>query len=159
MNIFFLARDPAEAARLHSDVHVIKMALETAQILCTTLWRHGVAAPYRPTHARHPSVLWAGDSLAHFRWTRALGVALCDEYGFRFDKVHASRKVIDALPEPPLSRDDWRDPPQSMPDAYKGPDAVAAYRAFYRAEKAVFPGKGPAAWTRRPVPDFMSFGA
>ncbi len=156
MNIFFLDRDPLAAARLHSDVHVVRMATETGQILCAALHRHGLPAPWKPTHPRHPSVLWAGDSLAHWQWLRRLGLALCAEYTWRFGRSHGAAAVIAALPEaPPLPEAGWTDPPQAMPDAYKGPDAVAAYRAFYAAEKAVFARKGPAKWTRRRRPAWM----
>lgn len=156
MNVFFLDRDPATAARLHSDQHVVKMVLETAQILCAVLHRYGIASPYRPTHARHPSVLWTGDSLAHWHWVRRLGLELGLEYTFRRDRVHASAEVIAGLPEsPPIPDRGWVDPPLAMPDSYRGDDAVAAYRSYYRAEKAVFPGKGPATWGRRGRPDFM----
>ena len=159
VNIFFLDRDPGTAARLHSDQHVVKMVLETAQILCAVLFRHGIAAPYKPTHARHPCVLWTGDSLSHWRWVRRLGLELGAEYTYRRDRVHASAAVIAALPESPAIPDlGWRDPPQAMPDAYRGADAVAAYRAYYAAEKSHFAGKGPATWTRRPRPAFMTEG-
>ncbi len=157
MNLFVLDRSPATAARLHSDVHVIKMCLETAQILCAALHRHGLAAPYRPTHCGHPSVLWAGDALAHWRWTRELGLALAEEYTWRFGKEHKCGAVIAGLPEaPPLPDLPWREPPQAMPDAYRRDDVVAAYRAYYAGAKASFPGKGPASWTRRPVPAWMT---
>jgi hypothetical protein len=33
MNIFYLSRDPHEAAMLQCDRHVVKMILETAQLL------------------------------------------------------------------------------------------------------------------------------
>lgn len=157
MNIFFLDRDPSIAARLHSDQHVVKMVLETAQILCAVLHRHGMDAPYRPTHARHPCVLWTGDSLSHWDWVRRLGLALGEEYTYRRERVHASAEVIAALPASPAIPDlGWSDPPQAMPDAYRGPDPVMAYRHYYRAEKSVFAGKGPATWTGREKPDFMA---
>jgi hypothetical protein len=35
MNIFVLSRCPRAAARLHCDKHVVKMILETAQLLYT----------------------------------------------------------------------------------------------------------------------------
>lgn len=156
MNIFFLDRDPVAAARLHSDQHVAKMVLESAQILCAALYRHGIEAPYKPTHARHPCVLWAGDSLAHWRWTRSLGLALGDEYTHRWGKTHASAAIIANLPaHPALPELGWSTPPQAMPEAYRGADPVAAYRAYYAGEKSDFPGKGPARWTGRPRPDFM----
>lgn len=156
MNLFFLDRDPERAARLHSDVHVVKMALETAQILCAALHRHGVAAPYKATHRNHPSVLWAGDSLEHYLWARRLGLALCAEYTHRRGRRHACQDVIESLPErPPLPKAGWTDPPQAMPEDYRDDDPVAAYRAYYAGAKARFAGKGEATWTRRRRPAFM----
>lgn len=35
MNIFVLDTDPEIAAILHCDKHIVKMPLETAQMLCT----------------------------------------------------------------------------------------------------------------------------
>jgi hypothetical protein len=152
MNIFYLDRDIERAVRYHCDSHVVKMALETAQILCTTRHRYGAPAPYKPTHAKHPSVLWAGDSTRHFDWLVRFGKALCAEYTFRYGKRHASEDIIDEMAPPPEMPDaGWRDPPQAMPDTCKRDDSVEAYRAYYRAGKAYF-----AKWTKRPVPAFMN---
>ena len=157
MNIFFLDRDPALAARFCSDQHVVKMVLETAQILCTALRRHGIPAPYKPTHPRHPCVLWAGDSLPHWQWTRRLGLELGMEYTHRRGRVHASATIIADLSEQPEIPDlGWIDPPQVMPDDYHRDDVVAAYRAYYLGAKSRFVGKGDAVWTGRARPDFMS---
>ncbi len=156
VNIFFLDRDIRRAVRYHSDQHVVKMALETAQILCSALWRHGVEAPYRQTHANHPSVLWTGDSIHHYRWTRRFGLALCGEYSHRFGKIHKCQGIISELPtSPPIPDVGWIDPPQAMPEAYRAEDAVEGYRRYYRAEKSSFAGKGPAKWSRRLIPSFM----
>jgi len=156
VNIFFLDRDMGRAARYHCDQHIVKMPLETAQILCSVLHRYGIDAPYMATHAKHPSVLWAGDSAAHYRWLREFGKALCGEYTVRYGRRHKCEDVIDSLPaDPPLPNRGWSDPPQAMPEEYRGEDAVAAYRRYYRADKAVFAGKGPARWTGRRVPPFM----
>ena len=35
MNIFYLDRDPVKAAQMSCDKHVVKMILESAQMLCT----------------------------------------------------------------------------------------------------------------------------
>lgn len=60
MNIFVLSLDPFEAASMQCDKHVVKMVLETAQILSTvkTLLNEE-GAPYKPTHVNHPCVTWA----------------------------------------------------------------------------------------------------
>ena len=151
MNLFYLDRNISRAVYYHCDKHIVKMCLETAQILCTSLRRHGLSAPYRSTHEKHPTVLWAGDSIQHYRWVRRFGLALCTEYTWRYKKQHASEIVIKSLPTtPPLLDIGWCDPPQAMPDNFKHNDVVKAYRCFYRAEKSKF-----ANWTKRPVPHFM----
>jgi len=35
MNIFYLHRDPVKAAKIQYNKHVVKMILESAQMLCT----------------------------------------------------------------------------------------------------------------------------
>ena len=37
MNIFYLDEDPVKSARAHGDKHIVKMPLETAQML-STVW-------------------------------------------------------------------------------------------------------------------------
>lgn len=50
MNIFVLDTDPRTAAQLHCDTHVVKMILETTQILCTVCHMAGNPVPdgYKP---------------------------------------------------------------------------------------------------------------
>lgn len=57
MNIFYLSRDPVLCAEMHCDKHVVKMILETAQLLSTAHWELGSTAPYKPTHKNHPLAL------------------------------------------------------------------------------------------------------
>lgn len=160
MNIFFLDRDIRRAARYHCDQHIVKMPLETAQILCAVLHRYGIDAPYKATHVNHPSVLWAGDSAAHYHWLCKFGRALCAEYTYRYGRLHKCEGVIESLlPNPPLPDGGCSDPPQALPEGYRGDDVIAAYRKYYRADKAVFAGKGPAKWTRRRRPSFMNMAA
>jgi len=151
MNLFFLDREIDNAVKYHCDKHVVKMCLETAQLLCTSLDRYGMVGPYKPTHKRHPTALWTGDSIDHYLWLRVFGLTLCREYTWRYRKVHASANVIETLPvDPPFPDAGWKDPPQAMPEKFKGDDPVGAYRRFYKAEKSRF-----ALWTRRPIPKFM----
>jgi hypothetical protein len=154
MNIFVLDRDIETCARYHADQHVVKMILESAQMLCTVLNEHGIPAPYRPTHRRHPCTLWAGASLANWRWLRALGLHLNEEYKYRYQKGrdHKSALVMRKLPLPPLPERGLTPFAQAMPEQYKVPgDAVQAYRNFYVGEKSAF-----ATWTRREVPDWFT---
>ena len=86
MNIFALAANATLAASLHCDVHVIKMLLESTQILYAALHLRGipvVGEGYAVTHKNHPCVLWAAGCRAHFRWLLDLAQALCAEYTMR----------------------------------------------------------------------------
>jgi len=139
VNIFALSEDPAEAARWTIDKHANKMVLETAQILSTISWQFGVPAPYKPTHARHPCTLWAAETYANWRWLLEHGLALSAEYRRRYEKTHASERVISwasehgGHPERTLTT---RTPfAQAMPDVYKREDPVLAYRSYYLGAK------------------------
>ena len=69
MNIFVLDKDPKKAATQQIDKHIVKMPLESAQMLCAALARHGREdTPYKATHKNHPCTLWAGESQGNFRW-------------------------------------------------------------------------------------------
>lgn len=137
MNIFVLDLDPTKAAQAHNDKHVVKMVLETAQILCTVLNSKGHTTPYRSTHKHHPSVLWAGRSLENFMWLKNLGLELCKEYTFRYNKKHACEDIIKNLV--PNSNDfqlkNLTIFAQAMPDEYKNKDPVVAYRNYYLGAK------------------------
>ncbi len=138
MNIFALSLDPHEAARWAIDKHVVKMVLETAQILSTVSWRYGVEAPYRATHAQHPCTLWAGETAGNWHWLIEHGRALADEYARRYGKEHKSRAVIEwaALHGGRPADGDLTLFAQAMPDEYRQPDPVLAYRAYYLGDKA-----------------------
>ena len=138
MNIFVLDKDSQRCAEYHADQHVIKMILESTQMLCTVLNKLGIPAPYRSTHLQHPCTLWAGASLDNWLWLRTLALQLNEEYKFRFEKHkdHKSALVASELPEPPIAKQGLTEFAQAMPEEYKCPgDAVRAYRRFYVAEK------------------------
>lgn len=152
MNIFAVDHDPYAAARALHDRHVVKMALETAQVLCTVAHGLGIAAPYKSTHKNHPCTLWAKECQGNAAWLWCHGVALCEEYTHRFKKIHACERVIRdlhiiTLMVPPH---DMTPPPQVMPDEYRSDDAVDAYRRMYRATKV----QGNR-WTKREPPAWL----
>jgi hypothetical protein len=160
MNVFYLHHSAVLAATMHCDVHVVKMILETAQILSTVHHIHGNgdAVPYKPTHQRHPSVLWAAESKAHYDWLQQLGHYLCNQYALRYGpRRHACEQYIKgclAAPPPALLAMPfkWREPPQAMPDDVKvDGDAVTAYRNYYRKYKSHF-----ARWKLGGVPAWMT---
>lgn len=160
MNVFAVHRDPERAARALCDRHVVKMTLETAQILCSAARTHlGQRAPYRATHAHHPCVAWAAARRANWEWLVRHGLALADEYARRFGRVHRSRAVIARMARlgpPPKQAGRRQAFAQVMPERYRGPDAVAAYRRYYAGEKARFarwtPPSRPPRWWKQVAP-------
>jgi hypothetical protein len=152
MNVFYLDENPTLAAQALHDKHVVKMTLETAQIMSTVYVRYRLAAPYSETHQSHPSVLWAGNSHAHYLWLVAHGLSLAKEYTHRYGKVHACEKVIRQLSLPPvdLTEQEWQDPPQCMPEEFRASSTLQAYRNYYLSRKIQ-----QSRWTRRDAPDFV----
>lgn len=150
VNIFLLDKNHDRNARMHCDQHVVKMILESAQILSTVLHSRGVNAPYRATHCNHPCVLWTGASYENFQWLIQLARALHEEYQFRFGshRFHASMHVVDFADEFSFESHGLTPFAQCVPEAYrfKG-NPVRAYRAYYRNEKLSF-----ARWTKREIP-------
>lgn len=143
MQIFAVDSDPKAAARALGDKHVVKMCLETAQILCTVSWIHGQSAPYQPTHVSHPCVRWTSEFAHHWEWVHAHGLELGREYEFRFRRQHASAAVIKSLSRPESIR-----APRIriqvpsfttrslLPRYQRIPDPVSAHRQSYVNEKA-----------------------
>lgn len=143
MNIFYLDHDQATCAKFHCDKHVVKMILETAQILCATHDRYGEHQDwmYKPTHVSHPCTLWAGDSVAHYDWLYKLGMELCYEYTRRYGKVHKTQSILKQLKTPPIEliylyEPTWFDPPRCMPDEYKTPSALESYKIYYKYKQS-----------------------
>lgn len=97
MNIFTTDPCPQKCAKYLDNKRVVKMALETTQILCTAV--NEIAgrqvAPYKSTHKHHPCVKWAMDSIINAKWLHQHGHALCDEYKKRYGKEHKCRSVLD----------------------------------------------------------------
>ncbi len=153
MNIFVLDTRIEKCARYHCDQHVVKMILESVQILCTALNKKGFLTPYKSTHIKHPCVLWVEESYANFQWLTRLTEALNAEYRFRFEKSadHKSMSVLVQISRLRYEDQGLTEFAQAMPDKYKVPgDAVKAYRQFYLGEKMKF-----AKWTRRRVPRWI----
>ena len=151
MNIFYLDKNIEYCAQAHFDCHVVKMILESAQILCTVCLQHHVDAPYRATHQKHPCTLWAGESLDNWLWLKQLGLVLDQEYQFRFGhtKSHRSASVIDSLKLPPLPHLGVTERPQAMPVQYRIPgDPIGAYRQYYHEKKHLlaYTKRKPPAW-------------
>ena len=133
MNIFYLSEDITKCAEYHVDKHVVKMPLETAQLLCTVHWICGGEAPYRKTHINHPSSRWVRHSIENYRWLCKLGKALCREYTHRYGKIHKCEQIIDwcTINEPVLPKLGFTTPTPAMADEFKLNNSLLSYRNYY----------------------------
>ena len=117
MNIFYLNSDPERAAQLQYNKHVVKMILESAQLLCSAhiMLDSEIDVPYKLTHKNHPSAVWVRASRSNYAWLYFHMMALGKEYKKRYNKEHLTiSKSRDVLSN----------------------DSVAAYRNYYINEKA-----------------------
>lgn len=150
VNIFILDKNIKKCAKYHCDQHVVKMILESVQILCTALNKKGFKTPYKSTHVKHPCVLWAETSYDNFLWLQELSIELNNEYIYRFQKTsdHKSISVLNEIAEYTYPRTGLTEFAQAMPEKYRVPgNPVKAYRQFYLGEKMAF-----AKWTKRQIP-------
>lgn len=156
MNIFVLHIDPARAAQAHCDTHVVKMILESTQILCTVRHMAGDPVPngYKPTHQHHPCTKWAAESQWNYAWLHSLLYWLHKEYSFRYHKTHASQRLFLPLCTSPVFEQEGM-----TPFVFAGPDSciretvVESYRALYRLKQTTM--KVPMRWTRSQRPEWM----
>ncbi len=152
MNIFALDDNPIQAAKDQCNKHVVKMIVESAQLLCTALHINGINIqnlPYRPTHSRHPSTIWTSSSNNNIAWLWAHAHALCNEYTNRYKKTHKTSLALNAISHL-IPNGNWQKHTpfaMAMPEQWKCSDAVTAYRCYYIAEKSRF-----AKWAPRAVP-------
>ena len=178
MNIFYLSHDPRQAAQWMVDKHVVKMILESAQLLSTAhrildgrqvvgQSKSGRAAKrwilddardpilYQATHVNHPSAVWTRKSLENYDWLVEHFFALMDEYTHRYRKQHACHGELSyMLQSPPknLEAYDWTEMPSAMADEYKvSDDPLTNYRNYYKLGKA-----GMHKWTNRQPPEWIN---
>lgn len=149
MNIFILDKNIAKCAEYHVDKHVVKMILEYAQLLSTTVRVSGIDAGYKATHINHPCAKWCRESLANWKYLKNLAKVLNTEYGFRYGKSHKSWSVIQELPEPNIPDIGVTPFALAMPDQYKTSDPVQSYRNYYIGEK-----RHLASWKKRAQPEW-----
>ena len=94
MNVFAIYPCPIKSARALDDARVVKMATESAQILCTVAHERGFAAPLRATHAHHPVVLWAGAGRGNWDWLYEHMLALDEERLRRYGDGRAPNQAV-----------------------------------------------------------------
>ena len=107
MNIFVTDPSPYKSAMVLPDKHIVKMPLETCQMLaivCSEKWGHGFGTlpkadgtPYKTEKGafrNHPCTVWANSFGMNWRWLLSHGLALCEEYRNRYDKTHTCEDTL-----------------------------------------------------------------
>lgn len=160
MNIFFLSFNPRLAAEHHCDKHVVKMILETAQLLYSAHW---VTDPtrllpdaYKLAHKNHPCAIWTRESLDNYKWLCELGYWLCQEYRFRYkNKTHKTESHLEWLRAnpPAIPSIGITTIRLAMPDEYKRPNPVESYRTYYRENKLKI--RNIVKYSRRSPPEYL----
>ena len=158
MNIFFLDKDPVKAAQYQCDKHVVKMILESAQLLCSAHHILGSIGErptkfYKLTHKNHPCAIHIRKNPSNYKWMTDHANALCDEYTYRYGKVHASESLIDWCfwNYPKFDEITFGEQPQAMPEEYRDEDPVVAYRNYYSQHKMK---TIDCRWTKRVKPEW-----
>lgn len=181
MNLFVLDKDPIKAAQLQCDKHVVKMIVESAQMLSTahrildgtetrrpsksgkTMSKYWILPDdredvlYKAVHMHHPCTIWTMKSNNNYNWHYMHFLALCDEYKYRYGKIHATEKLlrnyllplpknipVGYLTQQPLAM-------KSNPECMNENDVVGSYRAFYQTKQDRF----KMSWTGREVPEWF----
>lgn len=152
MNIFFLSENATEAAQAQCNRHVVKMIVESAQLLSTCYVSDKY---YRHTHFNHPCAKWVRESKTNYLWLLSHGLALCNEYTFRYNRNHATARILIKMAcNMPYIEDIGLTPPAlAMPDEFKiyPYNPVLSYRAYYRYKQRTIDFR----YTRRQMPDWL----
>lgn len=183
MNIFVLDENPTFAAQLQCDKHIVKMVLESGQMLSTAhrlldgnqsiveskgrkkkVWTMEDPSLenilYKVAHPSHPCTIWTTESLANYQWHYNHFVALCDEYRYRYGKVHMTdAKLRYVLMNPPKNipegdRTPFKLAMGSNPECIDINNPVESYRKFYMTKQKRF----KMVWSRRNVPEWFETG-
>jgi hypothetical protein len=170
---------PIDAAWALVDKHVVKMILESAQLLSTAhrildgeeiegrsktgrkarRWTLSDAREnvlYQATHINHPSAVWCRHSIENYNWLVDHFYELGFEYTYRYGKIHKcfQNYLAYMLQSPPknLKEYDMTPMPSCMaPEYIISEDSIINYRNYYREGK-----KNLHKWTNRQPPEWIN---
>jgi len=179
MNIFILDTNPELCAKYHCDKHLVKMITEHNQILGSIAYTargisrkkditpgfvkeyfqgfprqlDGEPHPYGIGFKNHSCTTWAAKSLSNYKWLCQLTLEMCKEYTRRYGRKHAGEAICSWYYQnaPNLSLSGMTPFAQAMPIDCKNPDAVVAYRQYYKKHKVRF-----AKWAHSPTPSWYN---
>jgi hypothetical protein len=178
LNIFYVDTDPVKAAQSMVDKHVVKMIVESAQLLSTAhrvmdgvevdgLSKSGrkqkkwILADsrepilYQATHINHPSAIWTRTSVENYNWLVDHFFGLLNEYTYRYKKHHKCEGDLSFMIQSPpnnLKDYDMTSMPSAMDDEFIISDnPIDNYRNYYRFGKAKLHK-----WTNRQAPVWIN---
>ena len=147
MNIFAIENNKAgdidwiKSAQSQDNYRVVKMILESCQILSTVLNEQGIKAPYRSFNPKHPSCLWAAESSDNFKNLVIHCAAMIEEYEDRFNKIHKCKAVLNNIINLFDASKFITDKPtplkMAMPDNFRSDNIVESYRRFYASKPRI----------------------
>lgn len=162
MNVFALSRNPNLAAYMMCDKHVVKMIIETCQMLSCAMDYRGSNSKqyglpqYPKAHAKHPCTIWTMESYGNYKWLVRHLEALCMEYRARYEKIHKLEGCcmvyegqMDNLKFPKKERTEFVQAITNTKWHRKNP--IEAYRTYYNMEKFAF-----AKWKLGNIPDWFT---
>lgn len=135
MNIFYFTKNINLNAKLLDDKRLVKMVLETTQLLANGLYLNKQESPYKPTHLKHPCSIWAAKSTRNWIWLKEYGLELAKEYTRRYNKIHKCENVIKLMKCFNNNYNKFETPPQCMPEQYRANKTTTAYIQYYINEK------------------------
>lgn len=99
MNIFITNSDPAEAVKDLDDKRLVKMVLETAQLLSNACHHYLGEGPYKKTHWNHPCSKILREDYLTLNWVCWYFWHIYREYIHRFNKTHKCAQYLDIFTE------------------------------------------------------------
>ena len=148
MNIFAIEGESTNidwvaSAKSQDNYRVVKMILESCQMLCTAINELSGEriAPYGSTHKYHPSTKWVMASSANFEALVVHTRAMLEEYTERFEKIHKCQAVLEKCVKLydsslfPTSEPTRL--PLAMPHEFHSENIVESYRKFYASKPRI----------------------
>jgi len=157
VNIFVVDFDPVVSAKSLVDRHVVKMILESVQLLCVAhavngLVPEGIWSSLGWRH--HPCAKWTVASISNYHWLLKHVNGLCAEYRHRYGKTHkleADGMISKLALFCPAIADIGLTPFAEATGNIHAGDSVATYRQYYIENKSHL-----MVWTRREPPDWVA---
>jgi hypothetical protein len=173
--------NPKTAAQMQCDKHVVKMIVESAQMLSTAhrmldgyaekrpsksgktmvnYWVHPRQEMedilYKAVHHKHPCTVWTQESVYNYRWHYDHFCALLEEYTYRYGKIHSTEKLKYWLVKPPkniphVPFTEFKLAMKHQPQCMHEGETVRSYREYYKTKKYF-----NMMWSKRGVPEWFN---